>query len=737
MAVGVIAALSALGVVAAGLEPTGGRAMDVVWSVALGALVALAGSRARRWALLVCSGLAAITAPGWLLVVGFAALGLAIADAVLDRRDRVIGALVAGASLQCLVRIDDWSWAPFGTSAVIAAVGVAVVLGSGWSNTRRRWRRRSLRLALVAGAVALVFTAGLGIAGLLSAGSLRDGVDEARAGVAATATDEREAAARFRSASASLDSALGWVDSPLLFGVRALPLVAQQQRAVVTAATTTRDLATKAAAGAALVEDDGLRPSNGSVNLAAVASLVPPLRDATQSLAVASVDLAAVDSPWLAPPLAARLGELRSTVEDTLPTSALALQGAEVVPGLLGANGPRRWLVLVATPAESRLAGGFVGNWAVLEARDGELDVVEDGSAADLNAQVPPGAPPLELSTDYRLRYGRYTPDRFFQNVTASPDFPTVGAVAAAYYQRATGTSVSGVMSLDPVALGAIVDLGGPVRINALDRTFSGDELASYLLTDFYLLSDDAQDEVIADAIDAAVDGLTDATLPGPGAIAEALGAVVDEGRLTLWSPEPAEERFFIDLGVDGALPANTGEDFLFVGIANVSPNKIDTYIERVVTYSAEWDPESGQVTAVAEVVLTNTAPGGLPPVVVGNNSGLPEGTARTYVSLYTPLLATGLSVDGEPVGVEAQREGGWRTWSTQVLVPAGESVTLRFELEGSVGAGEYRAIWRPQPLVVPPELSWSVRAVGSVSELFAREGPAAEGFTEVVSPRR
>lgn len=737
VAVAVIAVATAVGVVAVGLEPTGGRVADVVWSVLLAVATVLGGSRARRWALLVCSGLAAVTASGWLLfVVGFAALGLALLDAVIDRRDRVVGALIAGASLQCLVRIDEWSWAPFGTSAAVTAVAVAVVVGSGWANARRRWRRRTLAVAAAVGAIGLLFIAALAVAALVSYPSLRDGVREARAGVEATRNDEREAAARFRDASAELSSALGWVDSPLLVGVRALPVVAQQQRAVVVAATTTRNLAATAAAGAAVVEDDGLRPADGSVDLAAVEALVPPLRQATQSLAVAASDLAEVDSPWLVPPIAGRLGELRTTVDDTLPTSRLALTGAEVVPAMLGADGPRRWLVLISTPAESRLAGGFVGNWAVVEARDGSLEVVEDGSAAELNALVPPGAPPLDVSVPYRLRYGRYTPDRYFQNVTASPDFPTVGAVASAYYLRATGRPVDGVIDVDPIALGAIVDLGGPVRIDALDRTFTGTELAQYLLSDFYLLDDAAQDVVIADAIEAAVDGLTDTTLPGPGAIAGSLGTVVDEGRLQLWSPVPAEEAFFAALGADGALPANTGQDFVFVGVANVAPNKIDTYLGRDVRYTAQWDAATGGVEAVAEVVLTNDAPAGLPPVVIGNSSGLPEGTARTYVSLYTPLLARSLTVDGQPVGVEPQREGGWRTWSTQVLVPAGGQVVLRWELEGAVAPGEYRFTWRPQPLVVPPEFTLEVSVAGDPTVALERSGPAPVGFTEILVPR-
>ena len=734
--VGVIAAASAVGVVAAGLQPTGQRVADFVWSVVLAVAVVVAGSRARRWALLVCSGLAAATASNWfLLAVALAALALALVDVVLNRRDRIVGALIAGASLQCLVRYDDCSISVFGASAVVTGIAVAVVVGSGWSNSRRRWRRRTLVAGIVVGSFALLFTLGFAVAALVSYPWLRDGVTEARAGIEAARNDEREAAARFRAASVELDSALGWLNSPLLLGVRAVPGLAQQQQAVVVAAQSTRDLAITAAAGAAVVEGDGLRPTDGSVDLVAVEALVSPLRDTTQALSVASSDLATVDVPWLLPPIAERLTELRVTVDDTLPSSRLALAGAEVVPDMLGADGTRRWLVLVATPAESRLDGGFVGNWAVVEATNGRLSVAEDGSAADLNAGAVTADAPLDLPTEYRLRYGRYTPDRYFQNVTASPDFPTVGAVASQFYARSTGRAVDGVIYVDPISLGAIVDLAGPVSIPTLGASFTGAELATFLVTDFYALDDATQNEVIAEAIDGAFDGLTDGALPGPGAIAASLAEVAEQGRLQLWSPDVAEEAFFTSIGVDGALPPNVGQDFMFVGVANVAPNKIDTYLERQITYDAIWDSLTGQISGQAELVLTNAAPAGLPPVVVGNSSGLPEGTARTYVSLYTPLLATGVTVDGVPVPVESQREGGWRTWSTQVLVPAGGRVVVRWALEGAVAAGKYSFVWRPQPLVEPPDLDVRVAAAGSPADSIDLGGPAGLGFTEVLIP--
>lgn len=733
--VAAIAAMSGIGAVFADLEPTGYRAVDVVWSLLLGAGVVVAGSRSRRWALLVCAGLAAVSASGWITLVGLGALVVAIVAAAGDRRSRILGALVAGLSVQALVRIDDWSWAPVGASAVVAGVALGLVVVSGWRNARRRWRRPVLRAAWISAAVAAVVTAGFGVAVAVSYSDVSSGVAKARDGVAAAGTDERAAAELFRGASADLTGASRFVASPLLLPVRLVPIVAQQQRAVSVATTTARDLASTAAEGAALVERDGLRPVDGRVDTTAVSQLVAPLQAAVDALATATVDLASLSSPWLAAPLTSRLDELESSVVEALPPTELALQGAEVVPAMAGGDGPRRWLMMITTPAESRMLGGFVGNWAVVEAVDGSFDVVEDGGAAELNGQLAVDVRQVDASEEYFQRYGRYSPNIYFQNSSASPDFPSAARVASSFYQQSTGRPVQGVIALDPIALGALVDVGGPVDIPTLGRSFTGGELSQFLLVDLYDFDEPTQDDIFAEAIEGAVDGLTDGALPGPGALADAMGSVAAEGRLVMWSSVPEEESFFANLGIGGALPANEGEDFMFVGLANIAPNKIDTYIEREVTYDVTFNPESGRIVSEATVVLTNTATLDLPPVVIGNDSGLPAGTARALVSLYTPLLMERLEIDGQESGVELQSEGGWRIWSTPVDIPVGGSVTLRWTLAGQLNPGDYAFTWRPQPLVIPPTLQLDARIVGVplADGGLDRSGLAAEGFTAKV----
>ena len=116
-------------------------------------------------------------------------------------------------------------------------------------------------------------------------------------------------------------------------------------------------------------------------------------------------------------------------------------------------------MVLFASPAESRELGGFVGNIGILNAHDGELDLDEVVRVRELNAKT--AALPDDhlreiLGPDYPERYLRYTPWEFWQNVTGTPDFPTVGRMVQDLAPDAIGRPIDGVMYVDPEGLAAL-----------------------------------------------------------------------------------------------------------------------------------------------------------------------------------------------------------------------------------------------------------------------------------------
>jgi hypothetical protein len=215
--------------------------------------------------------------------------------------------------------------------------------------------------------------------------------------------------------------------------------------------------------------------------------------------------------------------------------------------------------------------------------------------------------------------------------------------------------------------------------------------------------------------------------------VANTLGPLVDEGRIVGWAADGDEQRFFDDLGLTGRLPDVAGRDGVAVVLNNAGANKLDVYLDRELAYEATVDPATGATTATATVTLTNRGPtSGFPDGVIGNYTGEPTGTNRVLLSLYSALPVTSAEVrtaDGDvrEFQVDAREEAGWTTGTSLVSVPPGESVTLTWNLAGTLELdGGYSLALRPQPMVTDEQLSVSVVDTDG-QPLLAFEGPSTQ----------
>ncbi|MBX7069630.1 MAG: hypothetical protein K1X38_09605, partial [Microthrixaceae bacterium] len=114
------------------------------------------------------------------------------------------------------------------------------------------------------------------------------------------------------------------------------------------------------------------------------------------------------------------------------------------------------------------------------------------------------------------------------------------------------------------------------------------------------------------------------------------------------------------------------------------------------------WDPETGSIGATVTVVLRNDAPaGGLPPYLIGNSGGRPDGTNITDLAIVTPFEATSATVDGvETVMSPLRDDNVWRH-TVRTEVPPGGERRVVVALEGEVSPGaRYRLRFSGQPLV-------------------------------------
>ena len=112
--------------------------------------------------------------------------------------------------------------------------------------------------------------------------------------------------------------------------------------------------------------------------------MAPPVRASADALLDAQRVVAEVRSPWLVAPVDSELDRLANELTDAAPAAVDAADAIAIAPGLLGGDGEQRYLMMFATPGESRAAGGFVGTYGVLVADQGSLDLAESGSTQEL-----------------------------------------------------------------------------------------------------------------------------------------------------------------------------------------------------------------------------------------------------------------------------------------------------------------------------------------------------------------
>jgi hypothetical protein len=330
--------------------------------------------------------------------------------------------------------------------------------------------------------------------------------------------------------------------------------------------------------------------------------------------------------------------------------------------------------------------------------------------------RAPNGSRHITGPADYLARYGQFHPSDYFQDLSYSPDFPTVARVIGQMYPQSGGTRIDGVIAIDPYALAALLEFTGPLRVAGLTTPLTAKTAGPFLLSteyDFFGSANQARHDFLQEALSAAFKKLVDGHLPSFLTLADRLAPTIREGRLMMWSDQTAEETLLTRLGLGGAFPQASGRDLLAVTTQNAANNKIDVYLHRSIDDAVTYDPGTGQTTSTVTITLHNSAPAtGLPAIVIGSyhGSGLPSGTNRTWLSVYSPLQLAGASAGRAALLMSSVPELGVNTYSAYVDIGPGRSVTVELHLVGKVERGHlYVLNMRIQPTIYPTAISTQI----------------------------
>lgn len=433
--------------------------------------------------------------------------------------------------------------------------------------------------------------------------------------------------------------------------------------------------------------------SSGDLPLGALVAAVPAIVHARDVLSQQQSALTATSGSWLPPVRQARadlLGQVTSMSGQADSVAAVA----QLAPAMLGNSGPRRYFVGFDNPAELRSGGGLLGAFALLEARDGHLRVLRIGANSDLPALADP---PAGLGDEWLRNYEPYDAGRLWVNTDLSPHFPSTAAAYAAMYRATAHTTVDGVLTLDPVALAAVLKLTGPVSVGH-GIAVSSANVVDFLERDEYALAiPNSQRKLLLPVLGAETFRRLGAGGVNLAKLAPGLASAAGEGHIRLWSSRPAEQKQLAAFPIAGVMP-ETSRPYAEALITNGGGNKLDYYLRTRLTYDVT-KCSAGREVAVTTAV-TNTAPTTALPAYVSGRLDKPRYKVQRNQNrvLLTVALTrgsrfisgrldgqrVGLASDTEdfsPVSMDSAVERGHPMLSTFLEIPPGKTVTLTLTL--------------------------------------------------------
>jgi hypothetical protein len=573
-------------------------------------------------------------------------------------------------------------------------------------------RRRLGGILLILALFLVVVVAWVGIRGYLASRHLQAAVGLADTVKAQILGDDGAAAL---TASEELQdevhSARDLTSDPVWRAVEVVPVVGDDLRAVRQASqvlsTVADDAIVPIAGVASTVSVDAFRPVDGAIDLAPLAAAQPTLATADTSLTAqlqAAQDIDTTRSIGRIRGAISQLVEVLTQASDQVDVVARAV---ELAPSMMGADGPREYLVLFQNNAELRATGGIPGAVALLHVEGGKLSLVQQASSSDFPRA---DASVLPLPEETRGLYGDIT-GQYIQDVNLTPQFPLSAQLASEMWKRQFGTTVDGVLSMDPVALSYLMTATGPVTLPTGD-VLTSDNVVQLLLSEAYSrYSSPAQQDLFFAGTAAGVFSAVASGTLDPAALVTALGRAGDERRIYLWSAHPVEQARLAETTLAGELPTSTLTEPRFgVYLNDGTGAKMDYYLGAEFGVGQAVCRQDGRSTYVVEVTLRNDAPAdaatSLPRYVTGGgNFGVAAGLVSTNVAVYAPSAGVFMegTVDGQPAAVQTATDSGRSVVQVQATLSPGKSTTIKLAFLGGEGAGG-TAVLETTPIVNLPE---------------------------------
>lgn len=436
--------------------------------------------------------------------------------------------------------------------------------------------------------------------------------------------------------------------------------------------------------------------TDGAVNIEMLKGLITTIQD-VEPVVTSSID--AIDA--LPEPHIDKIKSLMDKVTGPMDGAKVALKQVNgilpLLPQMLGADGPRNYLVTAENNAEIRACGGFIGSLGVMNVDNGKISLGDfEGTLRSSNGPKPQ----ITITDEEMTLFQPYEPTMNFTSGDAyfTPDFPKGASnVSTLWSLEHGGQHIDGVVALDPVFLQYLLQLCGGVT--AADGTVvDGSNAANELLSGSYWKYPEGG--AVQDAVFASVaSGAFNQLLGGLGDVGFAnLFKVIkrggDEGRLLMWMANEAEESAVVQMGFGGGLNADPTKPQAGVFVNNYSYSKLDWYLNLDAVKGEGVKSADGTVSYPMTVTLANEMSAedsaALPAYIAAHNGTADAPTQEMLRTLlYAPAGGTITDVVASSGSMKEATHNGLQVFYQDVRLMPGESFQVTYTVTVSAEAAE------------------------------------------------
>jgi|GEM_PF-711962 len=348
-----------------------------------------------------------------------------------------------------------------------------------------------------------------------------------------------------------------------------------------------------------------------------------------------------------------RFARSQSAIKNILPLDpayALALQiGMRRIGAFLDAfvpwfavDGPHRILVFLSNTSEMRPGGGFLGSYAEVTIRKGNIEsvIIRDINEADkeFDAKIIPPAPLQLIARRWRAADANWFFD--FSDSAAK----TISFLEQSNLYRASSTTFDGAISISPAVARDILSITGPLSLASGSSKFASDTFQVEIQKRVQAAQEKKSGEpkrVMKEFVDALTEKLSSLDPKSRAALADLFPTWIAHKDIMAYFKDKNFENFFDAYDAAGkifAVPQGFFGDYLAFASANIGGEKSDLYIKQNVSLESQI----GQDGVVSDhLVITRAHRGNESPY------WWYRAPNQSYLQIFTPPGAKFLGMTG------------------------------------------------------------------------------------------